>query len=144
MIVDVPIKVRYAETDQMGIVYHANYLLYMEDARTAFLEAVGYPYAQMEEQGFLSPVVDVHLAYGTPLKYGQTVVVRTRVVSNRPTKTTYAYEFFVEGMDYDHEKPVATAESIHCIVDGTTFKPTSIKRVLPDLYELYETLVEPA
>lgn len=142
MIVDVPIKVRYAETDQMGVVYHANYLLYMEDARTAFLEAAGYPYAQMEEQGFLSPVVDVRLSYGSPLRYGQTVIVRICVVSNRPTKTTYAYQFFTEDMDFEHDKPLATAESTHCIVDANTFKPTSIKRALPELYELYNTLVE--
>lgn len=143
MIVDVPIKVRYAETDQMGVVYHANYLLYMEDARTAFLQAVGFPYEKMEQSGFLSPVVDVHITYGVPLRYGQTVIVRTRVISNRPTKTTYAYEFYVEGMDLEREKPLATAESVHCLVEAESFKPTSIKRVLPDLYALYATLVEP-
>ena len=46
-----PITIRYAETDMMGVVYHANYLLYFEDARTAFLEAIGYPYARIEEAG---------------------------------------------------------------------------------------------
>ncbi|MDO4501905.1 MAG: thioesterase family protein [Coriobacteriia bacterium] len=144
MIVDVPIKVRYAETDQMGVVYHANYLLYMEDARTAFLEAAGYPYAQMEELGYLSPVVDAHLHYGSPLRYGDTVIVRTRVISNRPTKTTYAYEFYTQGMDLENDRPLATAESTHCIVEADGFKPTSIKRALPELYALYDTLVEPA
>ena len=51
MHVHTPIKVRYGETDMMGVVYHANYLLYFEDARTAFLEAIGYPYARIEEAG---------------------------------------------------------------------------------------------
>ena len=52
-----PITIRYAETDMMGIVYHANYLLYFEDARTAFLEAIGFPYRVIEEAGYLSPDV---------------------------------------------------------------------------------------
>ena len=51
-----PITIRYAETDMMGIVYHANYLLYFEDARTRFLEAIGFPYDHIEQAGYLSPV----------------------------------------------------------------------------------------
>ncbi len=80
-----PITIRYAETDMMGIVYHANYLLYFEDARTAFLEAIGFPYRVIEEAGYLSPVVSFSVEYGEPLRYGETAVVRTRVVSSRPT-----------------------------------------------------------
>ena len=78
-----PITIRYAETDMMGIVYHANYLLYFEDARTAFLEAVGYPYKKIEEAGYLSPVVGFAVDYGEPLRYGDVAVVRTRVVRRR-------------------------------------------------------------
>ena len=69
----------------MGIVYHANYLLYFEDARTAFLEAIGFPYRVIEEAGYLSPVVSFSVEYGEPLRYGETAVVRTREVSSRPT-----------------------------------------------------------
>ena len=50
------IPVRYAETDKMAVVYHANYLLYFEDARTRFLEELGYPYARIEQAGYMSPV----------------------------------------------------------------------------------------
>ena len=138
-----PIRVRYAETDKMGIVYHANYALYLEDARTNFLETVGYPYHLMEEAGYLSPVVELSIKYGTPFTYGDTVIVRTRVIENKASKTTYAYEFFRDGMDLDNDRPLATAQSSHCIVDSTTFKPCNIKRCLPDLYKLYEGLVEP-
>ena len=74
----------------MGVVYHANYLLYFEDARTAFLEAIGYPYARIEEAGFMSPVTHMECDYREPLRYGEGSVVRTRVVSSRPTKTVYA------------------------------------------------------
>ena len=81
----------------MGVVYHANYLLYFEDARTAFLEAIGYPYARIEEAGFMSPVTHMECDYREPLRYGGGAVVRTRVVSSRPTKTVYAYEVSGKG-----------------------------------------------
>ena len=74
-----PITIRYAETDMMGIVYHANYLLYFEDARTRFLEAIGFPYDHIEQAGYLSPVTHFECDYGAPLRYGDTAVVRTRV-----------------------------------------------------------------
>lgn len=138
-----PINIRYGETDQMGIVYHANYLLYFEDARTHFLNEAGFPYAEMEDAGYLSPVVSVEINYGEPLRYGDAAVVRTRVVENRPTKTVYAYEIFREGMDFDADRPLATGRSTHCIVDASTFKPQSIKRALPGLYARYNEILEP-
>lgn len=97
----------------MGIVYHANYLLYFEDARTRFLEAIGFPYDHIEQAGYLSPVTHFECDYGAPLRYGDTAVVRTRVVSSRPTKTVYAYEVFREGQDLDIEKPCCTGRSTH-------------------------------
>lgn len=57
------IPVRYAETDKMAVVYHANYLLYFEDARTRFLEELGYPYARIEQAGYMSPVVSFEVRY---------------------------------------------------------------------------------
>ena len=127
----------------MGIVYHANYLLYFEDARTAFLEAIGFPYKRIEEAGYLSPVVDFAVHYGEPLRYGDTAVVRTRVVSSRPTKTVYAYEVFRKGQNLDVDKPCCTGSSVHCLVDAQTFRPVSLKRSMPELYARYSEVVEP-
>lgn len=138
-----PIAIRYGETDMMGVVYHANYLLYFEDARTAFLEAIGHPYRLIEEAGFMSPVVNFEVNYGEPLRYGDTAIVRTRITVSRPTKTVYAYEVFREGQNLDTDKPCCTGQSTHCLVDATTFKPVSIKRVMPELYEKYNQVVEP-
>ena len=138
-----PITIRYAETDMMGIVYHANYLLYFEDARTRFLEAIGFPYDHIEQAGYLSPVTHFECDYGASLRYGDTAVVRTRVVSSRPTKTVYAYEVFREGQDLDVEKPCCTGRSTHCLVDAETFKPVSLKRAVPELYERYLEVLEP-
>ena len=127
----------------MGIVYHANYLLYFEDARTAFLEALGIPYSVIESRGFLSPVVSFTCDYGEPLRYGDTAIVRTRVITSRPTKTIYAYEVFKEGQNLDTDKPHCTGQSTHCLVDAQTFKPVSIKRALPELYLRYNDVLEP-
>lgn len=137
-----PINVRYGETDKMGIVYHANYLLYFEDARSDFLNKAGFPYAEMEAAGYLSPVVSVQIEYGEPLRYGDRAVVRTRVIENKATKTTYAYEVFREAMDFDVDRPLVTGRTVHCVVDAETFKPQSIKRVMPDLFARYNELLE--
>lgn len=137
------IHVRYAETDMMGIVYHANYLLYFEDARTEFLEAVGYPYSKLEELGYLSPVVNVNITYGSPLTYGDTASIVTRVIESRPTKTVYAYEVYKQGQEIGIDKPCCTATTTHCVVDRTTFRPQSIKKVAPDLYARYLEVREP-
>ena len=104
----------------MGVVYHANYLLYFEDARTQFLQAIGFPYDHIEQAGYMSPVTHFECDYGMPLRYGDTAIVRTRVVSSRPTKTVYAYEVFKEGQDLDADKPCCTGRSTHCLVDAET------------------------
>lgn len=138
------IPVRYAETDKMGIVYHANYLLYCEDARTNLLEQLGFPYCEyMEDKGYLSPVVNINVTYGTPFRYGDTVVMRTRIITNRLTKTVYAYEFFDSTQDMDVDKPHATATSTHCVIEADSFKPINIKKVFPELYEKYNEILEP-
>lgn len=134
-----PFTIRYAETDMMGVVHHANYVLYFEDARTRFLEEFGFPYALLEEQGFMSPVVSVELKYGKPLRYGQQPVVRTKVVALTPMKVTFGYEVFesVQAME-GGAKPNCWGQSVHCIVEATSFKPVSMKKAAPKLYALYE------
>lgn len=137
-----PFTVRYAETDMMGVVHHANYLLYFEDARTDFLEKLGYPYAQIEAQGLMAPVVDLQIRYGQPLVYTDRPLVRTRVVENGAAKTVYAYEVFKSAEDLAAKKPCCTGRSTHCLVDAQTFKPVSIKRRLPELFEKYAEAIE--
>mgnify|MGYP001782237821 FL=1 len=136
------IPVLYAETDKIAVVYHANYLLYFEDARTRFLEELGYPYARIEQAGYMSPVVSFEVRYGEPLRYGDVAIVRTWVSESRGTKTTYSYEVFKQGDDVEVAKPCVTGTSTHCLVDSNTFKPVSIKRTLPELFDLYEQVCE--
>ncbi len=141
MLVRTPIQVRYAETDMMGVVYHANYLLYFEDARTHFLETIGFPYKRIEECGVMCPVYDVHMTYGSPLRYGEEAYVLTQVVENRATKTTYRQRVYREGMDPAADKPCVDALITACMVERGTFKPVSIKRVLPELLARYDEII---
>ena len=143
MISTTDIRVRYAETDQMGVVHHANYLLYFEDARTKFCEDMGFPYAELEASGYLSPVVSIECSYGASLVYGDVATVVTRVTEVRPAKLVYAYEIYRQGQMPGVDKPCATGRSTHCIVDAQTFKPVSMKRVAPELYARYCEVCEP-
>lgn len=142
MKVTTPIRVRYAETDMMGVVYHANYLLYFEDARTDFLVKAGCPYDSIEDAGYMCPVLSLDLHYGEPLRYGEEAFVVTSVVSNRPTKTVYYQELYREGATPGADKPLVWGHVTACTVERETFRPVSIKRVLPDLYAAYERIVE--
>lgn len=141
MQVRTPIKVRYGETDMMGVVYHANYLLYFEDARTHFLETVGFPYHRIEEQGVMCPIHDVHMTYGSPLRYGEDAFVVTEVIESRATKTTYSQRVYRADMDPATDKPCVDGVVTACMVERNTFKPVSIKRKFPELFALYEQLL---
>ncbi len=131
------IEVRYAETDKMGIVYHANYLVWLEIARTQFLETLGFPYVEFEKQGFISPVLNCELNYGKPCTYGDTVQVFTRVTKLTPVRTEYSYRLFVKGDDIENDKPRFTAKTQHCLIEGDTFKPVNQKKLFSDLYDAY-------
>jgi acyl-CoA thioester hydrolase len=69
------IKVRYAETDNMGIVYYANYLVWFEVSRTEYLLAQGLDYREVEKDGFFMAVVEVHCSYKAPARYGEVVLI---------------------------------------------------------------------
>lgn len=142
MQVRTPIKVRYAETDMMGVVYHANYLLYFEEARTDFLDKVGYPFTKFEERGYLCPVYSVSLQYGEPLRYGEDAYVLTTVAENRTTRTTYRQQVFRADADPAVDKPLVSGLVTVCVVEKETFKPISIKRHFPDLFACYDSIVQ--
>lgn len=142
MQVRTPIAVRYGETDMMGVVYHANYLLYFEDARTHFLEEVGVPYTTIEQAGYMCPIYHVEISYGAPLRYGEAAFVITSVAKNTPTKTTYRQLIYRDGMNPEVDRPLAEGLITCCMVERATFKPVSIKRAMPDLYELYGKIAE--
>jgi acyl-CoA thioester hydrolase len=89
---DVEFRVRYAETDQMGVVHHSNYLLYLEESRTALMAERGCSYAEIERSGWALPVRKVELRFRAPAHYEDALVVRTWVAKLGSASVTFASE----------------------------------------------------
>ncbi len=94
---DTEIRVRYGETDQAGVVYYANYLLYFEVARTAFMRAFGIPYTEVEDRGFFLTVADASCKYLGTAKYDDQLVIRTSVTRVTHTRAVFHYEVLQSG-----------------------------------------------
>ncbi len=120
------IEIRYAETDQMGVVYHANYLVWMEIGRTALIQELGFTYAGLEERGYLSPVTDLSVQYKAAMRYGQTAKVRTWIEKHGRLRTTYGYEIL-----HEDGTVAATGLSEHVLVRKENFRPVSLERIDP-------------
>lgn len=127
------IEVRYAETDQMGVVYHANYLIWMEIGRTALIKDLGFSYAQMEKDGILSPVVDIQASYKKPLRYGEKAIIKTWIEEYDGIRITYGYEIYKENGEL-----AVTGFSKHACVTKDTFRPIIIRKKFPDWHQAYE------
>ena len=87
-----PVRVRYAETDQMGVVHHSNYLLYMEEGRTALMNELGVSYAELEATGYGLPVRRAELRYRAPAVFDQELLVCTRPGRVRGASVSFEYE----------------------------------------------------
>jgi acyl-CoA thioester hydrolase len=86
------VRVRYAETDQMGVVYHSNYLIWFEIGRTDWLRETGITYRQMEADGIQLPVIEAHCEYRQGARYDDDVEVRTRAKKLSPVRVQFDYE----------------------------------------------------
>ena len=92
-----PIRVRYAETDAMGIVHHSVYPIWMELGRSDFLRELGQSYAEWERQGVMMSVAELQVRFRSPARYDEVVEVRTRLVEANRRKITVAYAISREG-----------------------------------------------
>nr|WP_309099432.1 thioesterase family protein [Fredinandcohnia onubensis] len=127
------VEVRYAETDQMGVVYHANYLVWMELGRTQLIKDLGFSYAAMESDGIISPVIDLQVSYKKPLRYGETALVKTWIEHYDGLRVIYGYEI----VRPDEEVSV-NATSSHVCVKKDSFRPISIRKHYPEWHKAYE------
>lgn len=127
-------QVRYAETDQMGVVHHANYLLYLEDARTAYLRHEGLPYGDIERTGVGLPVRNVDVRYRAPALYEDELAVTVRIERWRAASVTFAYEIVRErrgdGAPEDPAPTLATATVELACMDLATRRPRPFPDVL--------------
>ena len=94
---DIQIRVRYAETDRMGLLHHANYLVYFEQARTELLRQLGLTYKNLEDQGFLLVVTKVEIRYKSPARYDDVLTIRTTVERTTAVRIDHRYEVSCDG-----------------------------------------------
>ena len=134
---DTTVRVRYAETDQMGVVYHANYLIWFEVGRVELMRALGAEYKKMEiEDDCHIVVADVHCRYHHPAHYDEVLRVRTRIAESRNRTVKFSYELF---RDADGAL-LATGDTTHVICGGNG-RP----KMLPHKYRaLLSTATEPS
>ncbi len=94
---EIQVRVRYAETDRMGLLHHANYLVYFEQARTELLRQQGRTYKDMEAEGFFLVLSKVEVKYRSPAHYDDLLTIRTTVTRTSPVRLEHRYEVFRDG-----------------------------------------------
>lgn len=117
---DVTVRVRYAETDQMGVVYHGNYAQYFEIGRVEWLRNLGVSYKQMEEMGVMLPVVSLMMQYKKSAKYDELITVRTIFKKMTSVKIEFDYELYNEQLEL-----ITIGNSVLVFVDIKTGRPTA-------------------
>ncbi len=127
------IRVRYAETDQMGVVYHSNYFPYFESARTESIRQLGFTYADMEKMGVIMPVVDVHCRYLRPALYDELLTIKT-ILKELPLhhKVEYHHEVYNE-----KEELLVTGKIILYFMEAGTMKRTTMPAPLLEKLKPY-------
>jgi len=113
-VVDVEIRVRYAETDQMGVAYYANYLIWFEVGRSEFCRERGFRYADLEALGYKLVVSEVNCRYRSSARYDETVIVRTRLKGVNRRMVTFGYQILRK----DEEAVIADGETRHICIDS--------------------------
>ncbi len=133
---DAIVRVRYAETDQMGVVYHANYLIWFEVGRVELIRALGIEYKRMESEDDCHIVVaDAHCRYHLSAEYDDVLRIRTRIAESRNRIIKFSYEVI---RDADG-RVLANGETTH-VICGSSGRP----KMLPEKYRsVFDLVVAP-
>jgi len=130
------IKVRYVETDQMGIVHHSNYLIYFEVGRTEFITKCGMSYSDMEIEGIMIPVIESSCEYIQGAKYEDKLIIKTWIEELSPVKVIFNY-LVVREKD---QREIAKGSTKHAFVNND-FKIVNLKKKHPIILEKLQLLV---
>lgn len=129
------IQLSYADTDMMGVIYHANYLKWFELGRTQLIEDLGYNYLDMESAGYYAPVYKAGITYKKAVRYGDKAFVKTWVDENQGLRTIYGYTI-VNG----EGEVCAEGTTTHVVVRKDDFKPVQFKKIFPEWFQRYEEI----
>lgn len=131
------IKVRYAETDQMGIVHHSNYYVYFEAAREDFISGSAMRYREIEEAGVMMPIVETQCRYIEGAKYDDVLIIETTMEELTPVKVCLQYSVIRE---FDG-KQLAKGKTTLAFVEKESFKLVNLKRKFPEIWQKFELLI---
>lgn len=131
------IRARYAETDQMGIIYHSNYFIWFEIGRTEFFRQLSMDYKELEEKDILLPVIDVGCKYVQSAKYDDEVIIRTKLSTLKGVRVTFEYEVIRK----EDKELLAKGYTIHAFVTKE-LKPANLRKKLPEVWEALEGSIE--
>jgi acyl-CoA thioester hydrolase len=119
MPVTTEVRVRYAETDQMGVVYYANYLVWFEIGRVEVLRALGFSYRQLEHQHqCILPVAEATCRYRAPARYDDQILIEARPALLRGSVLKFAYRIWRKASEAEERKLLAEGETTHVVCDG--------------------------
>lgn len=127
------VRVRYKETDQMGIAHHSNYIVWFEIGRTDLCRAAGITYAEIEARGFLLVVTEVGCRYRSPFRYDEEVLIRTSLATVASRAMTFAYELY-DGSGQDLR---ASGLSSHLWLDRETRRPVRADAKILQAFEAW-------
>ena len=124
---EIQIRVRYGETDQMGVVYHGNYALYLEMGRIEWLRKFGISYKDMEDDGVMLPVVSLSLNYKKSAGYDDVINVKTQLKNMPSAKIEFEYEITNENGEI-----LTTATTVLVFIDAQTKRPIRAPKYIID------------
>ncbi len=124
------VRVRYQETDQMGVVYHSNYLVWFEIGRTKLVRDLGFSYRELEKKGILLPVVEAHANYRYPARYDDEIRIETKIKELTKRKIVFSYQIFADA----ESKLLAQGYTRHIWV-SKEMKPISLNDRFPEFFE---------
>jgi acyl-CoA thioester hydrolase len=130
---DNEIRIRYAETDQMGVSYYANHFIWFEESRTEYFRALGILYTDLEAKGYFLPVLEAHCKYHSPTSYDDLIVVRTWISAVKKTSIRFSYEI----LNKKNGALVAEGYTVH-VFANRSFKPVRIPEVIANTVEVIE------
>lgn len=127
---EIQIRVRYGETDQMGVVYHGNYPLYLEIGRIEWLRKLGISYKKMEETGVMLPVIEMSLNYKKSASYDDVINVKTQLKKMPTAKIEFEYE-----ITNQEKQIITTASTTLAFIDMKTNRPIRVPKYIMDAIE---------
>lgn len=134
--IETKIRVRYEETDKMGVVYHSNYFIWFEVGRTEMIRGLGISYKDMEAMGFLLPVLDATCSYKNSALYDDEIVIKTSISYYNGLKLEFDYEV-VRAVD---QKLLAHGNTKHVWIDRD-YKPVRLNKRLPEVHQKISDIV---